>query len=67
VTAVTIRWRDTDNVELLVNGKQILTVSDLDEDGGREFEPSVAWAAEVAAEAVARALGATVTIERPQS
>ncbi|GAA0529260.1 hypothetical protein GCM10010172_07390 [Paractinoplanes ferrugineus] len=64
MTAVVIRWHDRNNVELLVDGVQVLSVSDLDENGGRDGEASVAYAAEVTAGAVARALGASVTIER---
>lgn len=66
MTAVTIRWHDADSLVVLVDGKQIVGVSDLDEYDRRDGEASVAYAAEVTAEAVARAFGATVTIERPQ-
>jgi hypothetical protein len=67
VTAVLILRRDADTAEIVVDGKSVLHVSDLDEVGGREGEPSVAWAAQLAAEAVGRALGATVTVKRPTS
>jgi hypothetical protein len=67
VSIVLIRWIDPDTTQFVVDGRRVFSASDLDEDGGREGEPSVAWTAEQAAEAVARALGATVTIERPTS
>ena len=65
MSAVTVRWHDDDSLSVIVDGRQVLGVSDLDEDGGRDGEPSVAWAAQLTAEAVGRALGCTVTVERP--
>ena len=64
MSAVTVRWLDTDSVAILVDGLQVLSVSNLDEHGGRDGEPSVAYAAQVTAEAVARALGCSVIIDR---
>jgi hypothetical protein len=65
VSAVTVRWHDDDSVAILVDDLQVLSVSNLDEHGGRDGESSVAYAAQVTAEAVGRVLGCTVTVERP--
>ena len=64
MTTVTIRRADHDTALILVDGRPVFSASNLDENGGREGEPSVAWAAQLAAQAVAQALGATVTIEK---
>jgi len=64
VSTLTIRWHDEDHLTVLVNGEPIGSASN-DDVPGETTLPVPRIAAEVAEE-TARALGATVTIERPQ-
>lgn len=63
MSTVTIRRPDADTTQILVNSHPVLTVSNFDDDGRRAGAPSAAYAAEVTAERVGRALAAEVTKE----
>lgn len=64
MSAVIVRWVSPHDVELIVDDRLVMTVSDRDENGGTDGVPSAAYAAQGAADAVARALGASVTKEK---
>lgn len=65
VNIVTIRRYDADNIGIFVDGQQIFSVSNHDADGSTQGEPSITWAAQKTAEAIALALGAGVRVETP--
>jgi hypothetical protein len=64
VSTLTLRWANTRNVMVLVNGQPVGSATDDDEFPGEPSIPLTRTVAEVA-EMVARALGADIEEENP--